>query len=67
MKRFLAVLLVLVMVLPMCVFANAAETKAEVKPFMISTPRIWEQILIISGPRSNSGAAHLISISLTTA
>ena len=36
MKRLLAVLLILTMVLPMCVFANAAETKAEIKPFVIT-------------------------------
>ena len=36
MKRFLAILLVCAMVLPMCVFAGAADTGVKIKPFMIS-------------------------------
>ena len=36
MKRFFAILLTFVMLLPICLVTNAAEAKAEVKPFMIS-------------------------------
>ena len=36
MKRFFAILLILTMVLPLCVFANAAEEKVEIKPFYFS-------------------------------
>ena len=37
MKRFFAILLILTMVLPLCVFANAAEENVEIKPFVFST------------------------------
>ena len=36
MKKFLALLLILAMVLPMCFVANAAETKTEIRPYMIT-------------------------------
>ena len=36
MKRFFAILLVLTMVLPMCVFASAADDKVEIRPYMIT-------------------------------
>ena len=36
MKKLLAILLILAMVLPMCVFTNAAETQVEIKPYVIT-------------------------------
>ena len=50
MKKFLAILLVLAMVLPMCFTATAADSKVEIKPFNISTSlkegfdNIWPKI-----------------------
>ena len=35
MKKILAILLTLAMVLPLCVGVTAAESKAEVKPFVM--------------------------------
>ncbi len=40
MKRFLAILLALTMVLPMCVFANAADEKVTAKPFVMTNSEI---------------------------
>ena len=42
MKRFLAILLALTMVLPMCIFANAADEKVTVKPFVMSNSEILD-------------------------
>ena len=36
MKRIIAILLVFAMILPMGIFANAADSKAEIRPFMLS-------------------------------
>ena len=35
MKKIIAILLVFAMILPMGVFANAADSKAEIRPFKI--------------------------------
>ena len=43
MKRFLAILLVLTMVLPMCVFANAADEKVTAKPFVMTNSEILSE------------------------
>ena len=42
MKRFLAILLALTMVLPMCVFANAADEKVTAKPFVMTNSEILD-------------------------
>ena len=42
MKRFFASLLILTMVLPLCVFANAAEENVEIKPFVFVTSNSGE-------------------------
>ena len=36
MKKLLAILLIITMVLPLCVFTNAAETQVEIKPYVIT-------------------------------
>ena len=44
MKKVLAILLVLAMILPTCIMASAAEDKVEIKPFyMINTDRNVEE------------------------
>ena len=56
MKKILAVFLILAMVLPMCIFTNAAEAKAEAKPFMLSNSQnlgtdydnFWPKLMIWS-------------------
>ena len=56
MKKLLAILLVMTMVLPLCVFTNAAEPNVEKKPFMISNSQnldtdydnFWPKVMIWS-------------------
>ena len=43
MKRFIAILLVLTMVLPLCVFANAADEKVTAKPFVMTNSEILSE------------------------
>lgn len=61
MKRFFAILLILTMVLPLCVFANAAEENVEIKPFVFATYNSgeYDKVYTTFSLWSKSNAQHI--------